>query len=158
MKNQLHYRYQNWTFVSVSDTETWFRSKLWCIIVRATGLAGGRGGCWWGIQLRITINFHNSWLSHVTRWNFDEKCNFFFTLQLRNLLFFYFALDMDIFILDSYVVILFSDKWTSWGGGILGTQITPRDWIFWTFFLIWKIQVKIYLMSLLEVSHWVAQT
>ena len=30
-----------------------------------------------GIQLRITINFHNSWLSHVTRWNFDEKCNFF---------------------------------------------------------------------------------
>ena len=61
---------------------------LECSIVRATGLAGGRGGCWWGIQLRITINFHNSWLSHVTRWNFDEKCNFFFTLQLRNLLFF----------------------------------------------------------------------
>ena len=57
----------------------------------ATGQAGG--GWWWGIQLRITINFHNSWLSHVTRWNFDEKCNFFFTLQLRNLLFFYFALD-----------------------------------------------------------------
>ena len=53
-------------------------------------LAGAAG---WGIQLRITINFHNSWLSHVTRWNFDEKCNFFFTLQLRNLLFFYFALD-----------------------------------------------------------------
>ena len=70
-----------------------FGCKLWCSIVRATGLAGGRGGCWWGIQLRITINFHNSWLSHVTRWNFDEKCNFFFTLQLRNLLFFYFALD-----------------------------------------------------------------
>ena len=57
----------------------------------ATGQAGG--GWRWGIQLRITINFHNSWLSHVTRWNFDEKCNFFFTLQLRNLLFFYFALD-----------------------------------------------------------------
>ena len=35
-----------------------------------------------GIQLRITINFHNSWLSHVTRWNFDEKCNFFFTLEI----------------------------------------------------------------------------
>ena len=43
------------------------------------------------------------------------------------------TLVMDIFILDSYVVILFSDKWTSWGG-ILGTQITPRDWIFWTTF------------------------
>ena len=42
-------------------------------------------------------------------------------------------LGMDIFILDSYVVILFSDKWTSWGR-IPGTQITPRDWIFWTTF------------------------
>ena len=39
---------------------------------------------------------------------------------------------MDIFIPDSYVVILFSDKWTTWGGGILGTQITPQGWIFWT--------------------------
>jgi hypothetical protein len=29
-------------------------------------------GCCCGIQHRITINFHNSWLSHVTRWNFDE--------------------------------------------------------------------------------------
>ena len=25
-----------------------------------------------GIQPGITINFHNSWLSHVTSWNFDE--------------------------------------------------------------------------------------
>ena len=33
---------------------------------------------------------------------------------------------MDIFILDSYVIILFSDKCTSWGG-IIGTQIMPRD-------------------------------
>ena len=43
---------------------------------------------------------------------------------------------MDIFILDSYAVILLSDNWTSWGE-ILGTKITPLDWIFWTtFFLI----------------------
>ena len=53
---------------------------------------------------------------------------------------------MDIFILDSYVVILFSDKWTSWGL-FVGTQITPQDWIFWTIiFYHQKIQVKSYLM------------
>ena len=53
---------------------------------------------------------------------------------------------MDIFILDSYVVILFSDKWTSWGL-FVGTQITPQGWIFWTIiFYHQKIQVKSYLM------------
>ena len=38
---------------------------------------------------------------------------------------------MDIFILDSSVVILFP---LDIMGGILGTQITPGDWNFWTTF------------------------
>jgi hypothetical protein len=55
-------------------------------------------------------------------------------------------LGMDIFILDSYVVILFSNKWTSWEL-FVGTQITPQGWIFWTtIFYHQKIQVKSYLM------------
>ena len=70
------------------------------------------------------------------------------------------ALIMDIFILDSYVVILFSDKWTSWGG-ILGTQITPRDWIFWTtfFFNLKNLGQDLsnegsnFILSSLEVDH-----
>ena len=36
----------------------------------------------------------------------------------------YRGLTMDIFILDSYVVILFLDKWTAWGG-ILGPKLHP---------------------------------
>ena len=39
-------------------------------------------------------------------------------------------LGMDLFILDSLVVILFFDKWPAWGWEF-GTQITPRGWIFW---------------------------
>ena len=38
-------------------------------------------------------------------------------------------LGMDIFILDSYVVILFSDKWTSWGK-YLGPKLCPGNGFF----------------------------
>ena len=67
---------------------------------------------------------------------------------------------MDIFILDNYVVILFSDKWTSWVG-ILGTQITPGDWIFLNhiFFNLKKSGQDLsnegsnFILSSLEVGH-----
>ena len=36
-------------------------------------------------------------------------------------------------LLDSDLAPLFQFKWTSWGL-LLGTQITPRGWIFWTIF------------------------
>ena len=39
------------------------------------------------------------------------------------------TLVMDIFILDSYVVILFSDKWTSWGE-YLGLKLCPVNGLF----------------------------
>ena len=67
---------------------------------------------------------------------------------------------MDIFILDSYVVILFSDKWTAWGG-ILGTQnYTPGvDFLDHNFFNLKNLGQDLsnegsnFILSSLEVGH-----
>ena len=66
---------------------------------------------------------------------------------------------MDIFILDSYVVILFSDKWTSWGGNTWDPNYAPGLDFLDIFFNLKNSGQDLsnegsnFILSLLEVSH-----